>query len=259
MMITGLVGMTFFTSPHDRNDSSRTKKYLVISGNDVEGMCILESNLEEPLLTNAIDGRLGENDPSVQGHENNNLDQFLELESDKEKDRKYVKVVGFSVPRRILGIILASCDGFLGGSALVPMHYSNAGGLEYTISFGIGAGIVTGVGWILRYIFTSYQNGSFKLGYKALPSMYIRDLWLHGSIAGILWSVGNIGNILSVTYLGEGMGMSMVQNQLLVSGLWGILIFQEIKGFKAIIGWALSAGFTILSIGFLSHEHENSK
>ena len=126
------------------------------------------------------------------------------------------------------------------------------------LSFGIGAAIITLLGWVLRLGYVSYKTGSVKDGWNKLPSMHLQTLWLHGCTAGILWSIGNIGNILSVTYLGEGIGMSVVQCAMMVSGLWGILYFREIQGMTKIIGWSMSAILTIASIAFIGQEHRRS-
>lgn len=88
--------------------------------------------------------------------------------------------------------------------------------------------------------------------------MHLKTLWLHGCTAGILWSIGNIGNILSVTYLGEGIGMSVVQCAIVISGLWGIIYFREIQGMTKIIGWSMSAILTIASIAFIGQEHRKT-
>jgi len=85
--------------------------------------------------------------------------------------------------------------------------------------------------------------------------MHLKTLLLPGVVAGTTWSIGNIGNILSVTYLGESVGMSVVQCQMIVSGLWGILWFKEIRGWMAIMGWMLAALLTLGSIMVLGREH----
>ena len=40
--------------------------------------------------------------------------------------------------------------------------------------------------------------------------------------------MANIGQIISVSSLGESIGMNLIQSQMLVSGLWGIVWFHEI-------------------------------
>ena len=44
-----------------------------------------------------------------------------------------------------------------------------------------------------------------------MPSFYINIMWIPGGISGLLWSIGNIGSMISVVYLGEAIGYSIVQ------------------------------------------------
>jgi len=79
------------------------------------------------------------------------------------------------------------------------------------ISFAIGASIVTLFLWIMRYAYHVNRTGSFVKGFEALPSFHVRVMWLAGGTAGTLWSIGNICSMISVEYLGEGVGYSVVQ------------------------------------------------
>lgn len=80
-------------------------------------------------------------------------------------------------------------------------------------------------------------------------------MWLVGAICGSLWQMANIGSIVSVQFLGEGVGYSVVQAALLVSGLWGIFWFKEIRGNQTILFWIFSALVTVLGVLLLSQEH----
>lgn len=84
-------------------------------------------------------------------------------------------------------------------------------------------------------------------------------MWRPGGLAGLLWSVGNIASMISVANLGEGVGYSIVQAQLLVAGLWGILWYREVQGTHAIAGWFMCACLTVAGIIYLSHEHVKSR
>ncbi len=66
-----------------------------------------------------------------------------------------------------------------------------------------------------------------------------------------------MSQILSVTFLGESIGMSIVQSQMIISGLLGIVLFKEIKNMKTIICWVASAVVTFTGIVFLSQEHKS--
>mmetsp|Transcript_681 Transcript_681/g.1034 ORF Transcript_681/g.1034 Transcript_681/m.1034 type:complete len:386 (+) Transcript_681:66-1223(+) len=169
-----------------------------------------------------------------------------------------INVFGKRVTRRQMGLACAVFNGVWGGSIMVPMHFSSSktGGLGFAISFGIGASLVTLLLWFLRYFYCLYRTGSVSGAFGMLPSFHLRVMWLPGFTAGALWSIGNIASMVSVEYLGEGVGYSLVQSALLVSGLWGIFWFREVSGFWTIFKWFFAASFTLAGILFLSHEHE---
>lgn len=131
-------------------------------------------------------------------------------------------------------------------------HTSGAG---YLISFSIGAAIVTTAMWIIRFGYHWTRLGSANEAYCALPSFHVRVLWLPGCTAGLLWSIGNFFSLISVKYLGEGVGYSVTQSGMLVSGLWGIFYFREVTGKETITKWFASASLTFAGILLLSYEH----
>jgi glucose uptake protein GlcU len=108
------------------------------------------------------------------------------------------------------------------------MHYAtgNVKGLGYVISFSIGAITVTILMWLLRYTYHLIKLKSTWEAYEALPSFHLRVMWAPGAAAGMLWSMGNVGSILAVENLGQGVGYSASQAALLVSGMWGIFFFK---------------------------------
>jgi len=160
---------------------------------------------------------------------------------------------------RVLGILATFIfTGLWGGSMMVPMEFApNVDkGLPFLTSFAIGAAVVTLFLWCIRFLYLCYQNDySLKRGYQALPSFHLRHMWLYGMLCGLLWSVGNFCSILSVEFLGEGVGYSVIQASLLVSGLWGVFYFREIEGADAITKWYVAASVTVTGILLLGYEH----
>lgn len=68
-------------------------------------------------------------------------------------------------------------------------------------------------------MYNVYQcKGDFTAGYRALPSLHLKEMWFAGALCGSIWEIANIGSIVSVQVLGEGVGFSLVQSALLVSG-----------------------------------------
>lgn len=168
-----------------------------------------------------------------------------------------VAICGRKVSQRKLGMAAAVFNGAWGGSIMVPMKFapSDADGRGYVISFAIGASVVTLLLWLLRYSYYLGRSRSVVKAYQALPSLHLSVLWFPGALSGTLWSIGNFFSILSVEHLGEGVGYSVVQAAMLVSGLWGIFWFREIVCATAITYWFVSAGLTIAGILLLSYEH----
>lgn len=117
--------------------------------------------------------------------------------------------------------------------------------------------MATILGWAMFLVMNSCKTGSLKSGCQALPSLHLSEIFVPGVLSGVLWSIGNVSQILSVTFLGQSIGMSIVQSQMIVSGLLGIVLFQEIKGVKKVVCWVLSATLTLVGIVLLSKEHMN--
>jgi len=164
---------------------------------------------------------------------------------------------------RLFGIMGAVMNGLLSGASLVPVELvSNPEqkGLHYVISFAFGASICCIFFWILRFLFIlSIETSSsisitdaINKSYKELPSFHLKEMLIPGCTSGLLWSTGNIGNILAVSYLGDFVGLSLTQLSLIVNGLWGIFYYKEIREKHKIQLWFISAGLLSLSVFILS-------
>jgi len=166
------------------------------------------------------------------------------------------KVADLSVEQ--MGLVLTAVGACWGGSVMVPLHYagSETQGLNFIFSFAVGATIVNLGMWIIRYKYAYIKLGnSHKAAYESLPAFHLRKMALPGGISGLLWSIGNMCSIISVTYLGQGVGYSVTQSAMLISGMWGIFYFHEITNSNAIRGWMASACLTITGILLLSFNH----
>ncbi len=78
-------------------------------------------------------------------------------------------------------------------------------------------------------------------------------------MAGFLLTIGMFGAVFAIQFLGQGIGNSLVQTKILVSGLWGIFWFKEVKDPKAIGKWFASAFLCVASILWLSYERNLAK
>lgn len=184
----------------------------------------------------------------------------------KEKDTSSMTLLSLNgriaLTRRQLGILAAVFNGTWGGTNLIPMHYASKegfGGAGYVISYACGAAFINTLLWVIRYLFHVHQTrGSYREAYDALPSFHIRVMWLPGLLSGTLYSIGNFSSLIAVSVLGQGVGYSFCQMSMLVSGLWGIFYFKEIKGKRTTANWFGSALVALAGILWLSYEHESS-
>ena len=189
--------------------------------------------------------------------ENAHMSPSSMSESPLSSEVVMVNVCGHPIRKRKLGMLSAAFCGLYGGSIMAPMKFCRADtkGTHYLMSFSIGASIVTVALWLCRYLFHVSRQRSLTKAYHALPCFHLRVMWLAGGVSGLLWSIGNFFSLLSVFYLGEGVGYPLVQTSILVSGLWGIFYFKEVQGRERITKWFLSSLMTVFGILLLSYEH----
>lgn len=247
LMIIGLWGMSYYSSPvilqvveeGERRDHEKDFGHKKLKN----------------LRYTKCDSDIDENDDGL----------FMTKEDSETRMRavRNKKCSKFEPTIHQMGLAAAIFNGIWGGSVLVPMHYApdDVGGVGYVISFAIGASIVTLLLWIARFFFILFRlnndnnnNRSYSEAYASLPSLHLKIMWLPGSISGILWSIGNLCSMVSVQYLGEGVGYSVTQSSMLVSGLWGMFYFREVKGIAPRLRWLGASLLTLLGILLLSKQ-----
>jgi len=237
IMMTGLYGMSYYSTaeslPASRSVSSIEE----------------ENNEEEQDL-------MRKKSDAFDNDSLRSLSEPLEITQPTPRRGRSILICGKTYSRHTLGLVSALICGTWGGSCLVPMHYStgDTNGLGYVISFSIGALAVTVLLWILRFAYHLFKLKSPKEAYAVLPSFHFRVMWLPGATAGSLWSLGNVGSIVAVEHLGQGVGYSASQAALLISGIWGIFYFKEVTKPLIIGKWFLSAFVTIAGILLLGYE-----
>lgn len=260
LMCCGLWGMSYYSSPNDYTEVSdvyTNSDYTSTQDNDSDDDVWSDDVYGIQVSVNdgfCIDGE-GDHDNIAISEEKRDASRAIT----EMKQSPDVYCCGRFISRRKLGLAAAFFNGVWGGSVLVPMHFAGdttTSGLGYVISFAVGATIITIFLWILRLLCSlPFHDFSFSSAVASLPSFHVRVLWKAGAISGMLWSLGNICSMISVTFLGEGVGYSVVQASMLVSGLWGIFWFQEVTGWKRRIQWFLMAGLTLMGILVLGYEH----
>ena len=263
-MMIGLWGMSFSSSRKAKVNAATSPTGIP----NEDTLAVIESTneLAEPLLVETNSSPMNGN-PTVDGPTTTNDDDedgsstlYNHNNNNTSTSDTTVQLGCGRWDRRMVGLVCACFDGLWGGSILVPMHYAkkNAEGLDYLISFSTGAVTVLILLWIVRIAYGTVQTGSARQAIVALPSLHLSVMWLPGGIAGLLWSIGNLASILSVQYLGEGVGYSIVQAQMIVAGLWGVLWYKEVGGWRDILVWMVFSFVTLGGIILLSYEHQRN-
>merc|ERR1711862_215447 len=183
-----------------------------------------------------------------------------DIDKGSNNEKKNCSLLGIKLSKRRLGMASASINGLAAGTMSVPIHFlqPNIRGMPYSISFSTGALIVNFSLWITRYLYNVYLLRSFKAAYHALPSFHYKEMWKSGFTSGFLWGIGNISSIVAVTWLGQGIGYSIIQSSMIISGLWGIFWYKEVTDLSAKWKWFGSAIATVSAIIELGFQHINS-
>ncbi|CAJ1437173.1 unnamed protein product, partial [Effrenium voratum] len=117
---------------------------------------------------------------------------------------------------------------------------------SWVASFGIGAALVTGL--VLSGLCA--DSAARK---QPLPSPHFGALWLPGSAAGLLWSLGNVFQTAAVVRGGNAVMLPSNQAiQLVTSGAFGLLYYREVPGTRNTLQWCFCALWTLGAILLLS-------
>jgi glucose uptake protein GlcU len=274
ILMTGIIGMGRYSDPSVGKSSI---EYLPITSTEQEE--IAAENLTRSLVSvgkkrtksskivsSVLDnGKVDPSSISMDGTVTTPLEIADEAESAPEDGKVLAKdrVVLFSgrliLTKRQIGVLGAVVNGAWGGLNLIPMHYAQRdqglSGAGYLISYASGSMLVCILIWIGLFVYQYIRKGySVVDAVDSLPKWHVNELGVPGILAGLLYSVGNFCSILAVSFLGQGVGFSFCQGQLLISGLWGVFFFKEIKGREIILKWFISASITIVGIVYLSYQ-----
>lgn len=125
------------------------------------------------------------------------------------------------------GMVFALLVGLSGGSILVPAKLSALTGVAVLPSLGLGACLATAAPPLYLWLSGSEQ---LRRDPKAAPRSWWANAW-PGVVAGAIW---NAGNALQIFAMDAGVSFAIVQpilqTGLVVSGVYGIFLFDEIRG-----------------------------
>lgn len=137
-----------------------------------------------------------------------------------------------------LGLGAALFNGIWGGANLIPSKICPYHGIDFVISFGTGAAIANAT-MIIVYVCVAKI-----LGWE-LPSPHFKVMAVPGFLSGILWSIGNFCSLYVVNTIGVGIGYTLIQSSVIVSGAWGIFYYKEMHG-RPLIYWTI---FCAIAVG----------
>ncbi|CAB9503959.1 expressed unknown protein [Seminavis robusta] len=128
-------------------------------------------------------------------------------------------VAAESSPNCIRGVLWANLVGLSGGSILAPLHYVPPAkqGLVFLPSFGIGTFLLSPMFFL-----------AFTRVTREVPPLHWKEALTTGICSGLIWNLGNLLSIIAIPAIGYGVAYPIMQCAILVSGLWGILVFREI-------------------------------
>eukprot|EP00897_Mesotaenium_endlicherianum_P008585 jgi/Mesen1/7755/ME000408S06871 len=161
------------------------------------------------------------------------------LDYDEERRRNTKRMAG--------GLVAAVLAGVFGGLIVAPMTWapSSAKGLGFLPSLGIGAffgGLIVNA---VPFCFSG-RRPHFHLGHAALP----------GVLSGLIWNIANACSIIAIQKIHYSIAYPIMQAGLFVAGIWGMCLFREIQGTRAIVYWlsglVLIAGVVVLSLSLHS-------
>lgn len=255
----GLVGMSKYSEPPSKADADKPKE----QGSREEEGTPVEAHERLKPRKRQQDVEEEEFAPLV---EENGVDYSRDSTSSDRKKKAFIIICGrFALTRREVGILGAVWNGVFNGSSLLPLHYAKEqgfGGLSYMISFGTGCLITNCVLWVLLFAYNHAQQPkavSIRQSCESMPAFYFKEIGPRGILAGSISTMAMFGSIQATTILGQGVGNSLVQSKILISGLWGIFWFKEIKERDSIRKWFLSATLCVACILWLSYERLAAK
>lgn len=266
LLIVGLVGMSRYSAPPLNEDATNivaSEEEETTPSIDNENITSYQTMVEEK--QNRI-GDVETEGTATKDAEHSSL-RPTSARDDSETAPHLILWNGrISLTKRQCGILGAAMNGVMTGGSLIPVHYAaeeGFGGARYFPSMACGAMLSNLLIWCgyfcIRVVKNSRQGKTMRQTVDEMPKLHFRELWFPASLAGLLLSLAMFTSIITVTYLGQGVGNSLVQTKILVSGLWGIFWYHEIKGAATIAKWFASAGICMLAIIWLTLERLEAK
>lgn len=112
------------------------------------------------------------------------------------------------------GIFLAIFSGSLFGSQLMPLKLGHLSTSEFFFSMSLGI-LLFGVGFLI------FKKVKIK-----------NEAIISSLLSGVLWNIGNLLSIFTVSLVGLAKGFPLTQSSVLIAVCWGLFYFKEITSPK---------------------------
>ncbi|MBI4038656.1 hypothetical protein HY384_01720 [Candidatus Daviesbacteria bacterium] len=129
------------------------------------------------------------------------------------------------------GLVLAVISGLIFGSQLVPLKIGTVSTQEFFFSLCLGIFFAS---LIIALV---------------LKTRFNKEGIVWSLLSGIIWNIGGLLSLISISKIGLAKGMPISQLAILVAVLWGLFFFKEVTGSKKRL--QILAGAIILLIGVI--------
>lgn len=152
----------------------------------------------------------------------------------------------------VFGIACATTFGLGNGALMVPMTIFQQGWPALGVAAYDGKSLAPlaflpsmsmGILVVQPIVFLLYWAPALRRGER--PQFHFSKVALPGILTGSFWCMGNFCAMFATVYLGQTVGFPLTQLCLVVSGLWGILYFREVRGSAAIATFALASAVVL--------------
>lgn len=129
------------------------------------------------------------------------------------------------------GLILAILSGLIFGSQLAPLKIGNLTTKEFFFPVCLGIFVTAILIALIKKV--KFSNEAIK----------------ESLLCGVLWNIGNLLSVISISIIGLSKAMPISQSSSLVAVLWGLFYFKEITAKKKML--QVLIGAIILMIGIV--------
>jgi hypothetical protein len=190
----GLVGMSHFSAPREKEKVEEEQEMQLLVGDQEEQD---EDDTSRP-STSSSTGRLERRELALRQDQTGVQQKHVEespssadIDVSRLTSSSTVVVLGYTLSKRIAGLVAAVLNGLFAGSSLIPVHYTKQhgfAGANYIISFAVGALTANTALWLVVFLYyyctRPLAESKIKQAYECMPHWHLRELWLPGLMAG---------------------------------------------------------------------------